>query len=1011
MAFNLNFKFKSDADQAYNSMKRLQKELTNTGNKFTNLTKDVNRTSIGINKFGSSVGKLASVLSAAYIGKRLADFTQSAMDSIETVNLFSIALGDCAEEADGFVKILSDVTGLDVTNLQNATATYALLSRSMGMTSEQAKILSENTTKLALDLSSAVNVPFTQAMQDLRSGLVGQTETVYKYGIDLTEASLRQEALRQGISKSVDTMSQAEKMALRYCVMLRQTSIVQGDLARTINQPANQLRILTERLTTCGRAIGSIFIPMLEVVLPFLNAFTAVITKAANALASLFGYKPEKVVNGVSGGFGGISDNANNATKAIGGTNKALKDTSKKLKEIKNATNGIDELNIISPPDNTSGSGGSGGAGGVGDIGGGLADLQLPEYDMGTSNIQDRMSEIQKKIEEFFANLPKPTALVGDYFAGLGEAMGESFTRNMEKFGEFVSWDRIGAKITNVCNNLGTLFNNFMKVTDWFTVGSSFGELANSIFNGIYVAVTSIDFNQIGVAIGNFLNGAMDKIDWAIVGKTLVLKANALVDILANAVTTFNWSKFGQNIATMINNAFSDFDWKQLATGVANFWNGVFDAIINFTETFDWSGMTQSIIDWITTWFETIDWSKAGISLGNLAKKLTSSLLDLIDGINWKQIGESFGHFLAGIDWFGLIKDVFFIIIDACAGLLITLYFTLNQWLMDSCEKINKKIEDWWNKDICKYFTWEYWKGLWENILQWFKDGWNKVTNWWSNTAISTWFKSDGEIGKWFQWSTWVSLWNNISQWFQNGWSDVCDWWNSSAISQWFNDDGAIGKWFQWSTWSKLWDKISQWFKNGWQSVVDWWNSSGLCTWFKQDGLIGKWFQWSSWEQLFTTLGETLKSGFKAAFNTVAGVLEKIINSIIDKLNKFSITIPEGLPFGGKTVGFNLSHVVIPKFLARGGMLSSGDIFEAGENGMAELIGSHKGKTTVMPLENTDFVNAMYKAVRSAMQENNNSNNGTTIVKIGDEVVYRSVEKSKQRNGYKISKNYAGGLV
>ena len=113
----------------------------------------------------------------------------------------------------------------------------------MGMVDEQAQILSTNTYHLALDIASLNNVPIQQAMEDLRSGLVGQSETVYKYGIDVTEASLKTEALAEGITKSVRNMSQGEKMALRYNVMLKSTGLAQGDFAKTIASPANQFKI------------------------------------------------------------------------------------------------------------------------------------------------------------------------------------------------------------------------------------------------------------------------------------------------------------------------------------------------------------------------------------------------------------------------------------------------------------------------------------------------------------------------------------------------------------------------------------------------------------------------------------------------------------------------------------------------------------------------------------------------------------------------------------------------
>ena len=136
-----------------------------------------------------------------------------------------------------------------------------------GLSAENASILAENTNRLALDLGALTNRSFTKVAEDLRSGLIGQSKTMYKYGIDVTEAAIKQEALNQGIKKSVRHMSQAEKMALRYSVMLKQSGLAHGDFANTINRPANQLRILSERFLTLGRSIGNLFIPILNSVL------------------------------------------------------------------------------------------------------------------------------------------------------------------------------------------------------------------------------------------------------------------------------------------------------------------------------------------------------------------------------------------------------------------------------------------------------------------------------------------------------------------------------------------------------------------------------------------------------------------------------------------------------------------------------------------------------------------------------------------------------------------------
>ena len=1026
MAFNLNFKFKSDADQACNSMKRLQKELTNTGNKFTNLTKDSNRTSIGLNKFSSSVGKLASMLSAAYIGRKLADFTQSAMDSIETVNLFSIALGDCAVEADKWVNSLSEASGLDKTNLMNATATYNLLARSMGMAGEQAQILSRNTTQLALDLSSAMNVPFAQAMQDLRSGLVGQSETMYKYGVDVTEAALKQEALNQGISKSVREMSQGEKMALRYCVMIRQTSIAQGDFARTITDPANQLRILSERIVSCGRAIGSIFIPMLEAILPIINTVILGITKLANAIAKLFGYKPKEVFNDNRSGFSGISDGADSATDSIGKTNSALGKTAKALKEVKNASNGLDELNVISPVDNTSNGGSGGGTSGVGG-GSVFDDIELPEYDFGldgensldkkVQRVVDKiirafdgfkeinLEPLSKSLDRLYSSLQPLSSLsldvllflIQDVLQPLSKIIIEQTLPNTLNF--------LADSIDSIVGVLRTGFDLIKKLWDVFLLPLSkviLTDGVNLVLTGLSVALDAIvKVLEIGLDLLDMLvDDVLEPIGDIFISKTLPTVLDALAKALDALGSVLNWAL--DLLVSFVNDFLRPlFDFAKPL--IVDYLESLNDGLTDLISTIEQSEVIKELKDTfneisellapfyernindIRTIIELI--MLIGEIIGKL--QLENTLIDI--KYAFKNLADAIGFVcdVINLDFDGAwehLKNLLFQnhidqtkekvdkLKDGLSGLVDKIKEVAKEWkknIQDCFDEWNKKVKEWWDKHVAPWFTKEKWASIFENI------------------GISLALAIENM----------VYIWND----------KILAWWNEN-VAPWF----TVEKWKE--VFSTIKTSLVDFF-SGNNGYVQTWNNK-MNDWWTNNVLV--WFTLEKWTELGTKMKDGLLSGFSSFVDGVKGTIngaitgiEKLANGCVWAFNKIISgynKVAEKSPLL-KTIT-PVKEVNLSAFkLARGGMLSSGDIFEAGENGMAELIGSHKGKTTVMPLENTDFVNAMYKAVRSAMQENNNSNNGTTIVKIGDEVVYRSVEKSKQRNGYKISKNYAGGLV
>lgn len=345
-AFSSSGKKASGASNNYN---KWGKNLRKTNDNIGNIAKDGNRASKSVNGMTNSFFNLSNALKGVglyQLADGIAKAIQSSVNATETINLFAVSMGHLAKQSNKTLESFSDLTGMNLSNLQNASGNYTVLARSMGMTTEMANKMGLSATRLSVDLASLFNVSTVQAMEDIRSGLVGQTETMYKYGVDLTEASLAQEALNQGITKSVRNMSQGEKMALRYSLMVRQTTLAQGDFARNADSPANQLKILNERVKTLTQSIGNIFIPMLIDVIPYLNAIVIILGEWANALAKLFGYKPTTIddeiakmgdnIGGASDNTGDLTDNADDATKA--------------LKELKNATMGFDELNVLNDP-------------------------------------------------------------------------------------------------------------------------------------------------------------------------------------------------------------------------------------------------------------------------------------------------------------------------------------------------------------------------------------------------------------------------------------------------------------------------------------------------------------------------------------------------------------------------------------------------------------------------------------------------------------------------------------
>lgn len=364
---------------------RIQKLITSTNN----LSKSNDRASTSYVNLAAKIGiAIVAVKKAASV---LAGFINKSNQYVEDLNLFTASMGEYASAAQEYAERVSDIVGIDPAEWLRNQGVFMTITKGFGVASDRAYTMSRNLTQLGYDISSFFNIPFEEAFQKLQSGIAGELEPLRRLGYDLSVARLQQEAYTLGIEKKVSAMTQAEKAELRYYAIMTQVTTAQGDMARTLNAPANQLRVLQAQVTQCARAIGNIFIPALNAILPYAIALAKVIRLIANAIASLFGFAlPEIDYSGIGATVGGVAD----STQDIGD---GLGDATKKAKELKNALLGIDELNIISPPEDTSGSG----AGGIGEIGGGGLGFDLPTYDFLDGAISSKVDEIVQKMKEW----------------------------------------------------------------------------------------------------------------------------------------------------------------------------------------------------------------------------------------------------------------------------------------------------------------------------------------------------------------------------------------------------------------------------------------------------------------------------------------------------------------------------------------------------------------------------------------------------------------------------------
>lgn len=505
--------------------------LAETGRKVGSVANSVNK---NITTTQKSVAPLAMGTKrqfkglASYIGKFYATYfmvirgirqlwtsVTSAMDYVEIYNYFDSAFGQVADKAvanwkdagyesaegyyNSFRQRASELTkqmtgytvsdtgalsavnqeslGLNVTQLMNYQSMFAQMSSSMGVASENALRLSRLMTELGADLASVKNMNFEEVWSNMASGIVGMSRAVDKYGINIRNAALQEELLNLGITTNITKLSQDEKALLRMIVMLDSTRYAWGDLANTINQPANELRLLQASFANLSRTIGNLFLPIVAKVIPYLNAVTIAVTRVIQSFVNLLGFNVTDWGKGSSKSFTDLVDYMDDVSEAT--------DTATgSAKEYQNTVMGFDEINKLNPE--TESGGGAGGAGGLG--GGDLSKLQAAfdalaneyqaNWDAAFEGMENRAQKMADKIEKAFQPVKDLAKHLykGDFYAA-GDDLSNIITGIYDTFShaiEKVDWEEIG-------HNIG----EFLRGLKWLDILKSALKLRFDIWKAI----------------------------------------------------------------------------------------------------------------------------------------------------------------------------------------------------------------------------------------------------------------------------------------------------------------------------------------------------------------------------------------------------------------------------------------------------------------------------------------------------------------------------------------------
>lgn len=493
-------KFTQQMQDLTAAMKPLADEMQKVSNGFSAFPAKIQRLITSTQQGRKSVGAFGKATGALKLGgfivslRTAANWIGKAITLSnkyqEDLNLFTASMGKYAAAAQEYAENVSEVMGIDPAEWMRNQGIFNTLLTGFGSVSDRAYTMSKNLTQLGYDISSFFNISTEDAMQKLQSGISGELEPLRRLGYDLSQARLQQTAYTLGIKESVSAMTQAEKAELRYYAIMTQVTTAQGDMARSLEAPANQLRILQAQFTMTARAIGDIFIPILNKILPVAIAVLQVIRDIANALAKLFGFELTKI------DYSGLD----NATSSAGGLTDELGNASSAAKELKKYLAGFDELNVM--PSNS-----SGGGSGAGASGGGGFDFELPEYNFLGEELNKNVSELKEKLEDI---LPLIAA------AGVG----------------FLAWK---------------LSKNFMGQLNALTIAVGLTLLIDSIIctfkDGLSwksVIEGAIGGALLGAGIGFKLGGWKGAIGGVVIGIGVSLVINGITSMFAEGVSAEN---------------------------------------------------------------------------------------------------------------------------------------------------------------------------------------------------------------------------------------------------------------------------------------------------------------------------------------------------------------------------------------------------------------------------------------------------------------------------------------
>ena len=805
------------------------------GSSAQSVTNSLNGYSASAQRASKSSRGLASVFGRLYANffwvKRGADklwqSIETSMDYVETLNYFDAAFGQVAESAvsqwesagaesaEAYYKSFSDRAkeltskmsgfkinengtltatgqpslGIDPEKMMNYQATFGQMASSMGVASETSLKLSQALTEIGADLASVKNLDFDKVWNDMASGLAGMSRTLDKYGVNIRNVNLQQKLNELGIQANITALNQNEKALLRAIILLDSTRYAWGDLAETINQPANQLRLIESNFQNLSRTIGNLFLPAVSQTLPYVNAMVIALQRLATWIGNLLGIDLSKVTSSVADSsfdFSTIADEADAATESVNKLQKGIRK--------------FDELDVITTP-SSSGSGTGGISSGLLDD---AFDKAYSEYqkawDDAFNNMENRAQEIADKIEEFFAPVKN---IFSDFFEG-----------------------------------------------DFFAAGQDTSNLVAGILNWFADGIDNVPWNKIGQKIGDYLAGLDWVKILDAVGRVVYELAKAKFEMwfgmfekapLKTLTITFATLAWKLGALKFTKDLFTDRFLSNLGI-VDKFTIGLALSVVVSTLSVDTAESARqvkeslekglNIKDWnANDWFNHIINTLSFGGLENRADTLISGekIRGILDGLPKKEDYESLEDYNRALaEYSASLEDNATSWEDVCSEVEdfrnrfnTAMEQTFGKWAGTTIPELGENIGTVFNEKIKPLFTKEKWLELGGNISSSLEQKWDVFVSHWEQSGARKWINDN--VAPWFTKERWSQFGDNIKTSISGKWDSFTEWWNGTGFARWWNDVSGYFSKDKW-TWSGIADGMTAAWENAIAGIKGIWN-------------------------------------------------------------------------------------------------------------------------------------------------------------------------------------------